>query len=135
MSALTDIAVDIKNVVYSQVFGAGLDKSDHLEYILFGHAPEFFLAHVIAAPPDFDQVLSVKIDNPPAPDELARGVRVSLLEQGQLFIQETEGRRKASRRRATLPERINSWRWIFMQGRSSIWKRGAGFGDDAWGML
>jgi hypothetical protein len=78
IDALSDIQITIKSVVYAQVFGPGLNKSDHLEYILFGRDPEFFLAHVIAAPPDFDQVISVSIDNPPTPEELARGVRVSV---------------------------------------------------------
>lgn len=81
IDALTEIQVNVKRVVYAQVFGPGLDKSDRLEYILFGREPEFFLAHVITAPPDFDQVLSVTIDNPPTPDELARGVRVSVLDR------------------------------------------------------
>ena len=81
IDTLTNIQVNIKKVVYSQVFGPGLSKSEHLEYILFGKEPEFFLAHVIAGPPDFDQVLSVRIDNPPTADEFARGVRVSLLDR------------------------------------------------------
>lgn len=81
IGALTNIQVNIKNVVYAQSFGPALNKSDHLEYILFGKGQEFFLAHVIAAPPDFDQVISVKIANVPTPDEMARGVRVSLLDR------------------------------------------------------
>ena len=87
IDALTGIQVNVANVVYSQVFGPGLDKSAHLEYILFGEGPEFFLAHVIAAPPDFDQVLSVTIENPPTPDELARGVRVSLPDRSDTAAQ------------------------------------------------
>ena len=79
IEGLTDIQINIKKIIYSQQFGPGLEKSDHLEYILFGNGPELFLAHVIAAPPDFDQILSVKIDNPPTPDEMAAGVRVQIL--------------------------------------------------------
>lgn len=81
IGALTDIQVNVKRIIYSQQFGPGLSKSDHLEYVLFGKDQEFFLAHVIAAPPDFDQIISVKIDDPPTPDEFARGVRVSLLDR------------------------------------------------------
>jgi hypothetical protein len=81
IDTLTNMHVNVKSVVYSQVFGPGVSKSDHLEYILFGKAPEFYLAHVIAAPPDFDQVIAVKIDNPPTPDELISGVRVSFLDR------------------------------------------------------
>jgi len=79
IEGLTDTQINIKKIIYSQQFGPGLDKSDHLEYILFGNGPELFLAHVIAAPPDFDQILSVKIDNAPTPDEIAAGVRVQVL--------------------------------------------------------
>lgn len=49
-----------------------------LEYLLFGKGQELFLAHQIAAPPDFDQVLSVKLDGHPfTDDELAKGVIVA----------------------------------------------------------
>lgn len=78
---LTNIDVNVKRVVYAQKFGRGFDKSDTLTYILFGRGEEFFLAHVIAMPPDFDQILSVKIDNPPSDEELNRGVRVTILDR------------------------------------------------------
>jgi len=81
IEGLENIQVNIRHIIYSQQFGPGLDKSDHLEYILFGNGPELFLAHVIASPPDFDQILSVKIDNAPTPDEITRGVRVAILER------------------------------------------------------
>ena len=32
-----------------------------LEYLLFGRGSELFLAHSIVRPPDFDQILSVKV--------------------------------------------------------------------------
>jgi len=74
IEGLSNIPVNVKNIVYSQQFGPGLEKSDQLEYILFGSSPELFLAHVIAAPPDFDQILSVRIENGPTTDEIGRGV-------------------------------------------------------------
>jgi len=76
IEGLTNIDVNVKRVVYAQKFGRGFDKSDKLTYILFGRGQELFLAHVIARPPDFDQILSVKIDNPPSDEELSRGVSV-----------------------------------------------------------
>jgi hypothetical protein len=76
ISGLTNIDVNVKRVVYAQKFGRGFDKSDKLTYILFGRGQELFLAHVIARPPDFDQILSVKIDNAPSDEELSRGVSV-----------------------------------------------------------
>jgi hypothetical protein len=36
---------------------------------------------MIARPPDFDQLLSVKIDNPPSDEELSRGIIVTVLDR------------------------------------------------------
>lgn len=81
ISGLTNIDVNVKRVVYAQPLGPGFDKSDKLSYILFGSGEELFLAHVIAEPPDFDQILSVKISNAPSDEELSRGVRVVILDR------------------------------------------------------
>lgn len=81
ISDLINIDVNVKRVIYAQKFERGFDKSDQITYILFGQGQEFFLAHVIATPPDFDQILSVKINNPPSEEELSRGVRVTLLDR------------------------------------------------------
>jgi hypothetical protein len=76
IEGLKMIDVNVKRVVYAQELGRGFNKSDKLKYILFGRGQELFLAHVIAKVPDFDQILSVKIDNPPSEEELSRGVSV-----------------------------------------------------------
>jgi len=76
IAGLMNIDVNVKRVVYAQQLGPGFDKSDKLTYILFGKGQELFLAHVIAKQPDFDQILSVKISNPPSEEELSRGVSV-----------------------------------------------------------
>jgi len=81
ISGLTNVEIDVKRVIYAQKFGRGFDKSDKLTYILFGRGQELFLAHVIATPPDFDQILSVKIANPPSEEELSRGVSVTILDR------------------------------------------------------
>jgi hypothetical protein len=78
IAGLRNIDVNVKRVIYSQQLGRDFNKSDKLTYILFGKAQELFLAHVIARPPDFDQLLSVKIDKPPSDEELMRGVRVTI---------------------------------------------------------
>jgi hypothetical protein len=78
---LSNVDVSIKRVVYAQELGEGFDKSDTLRYFLFGTRQELFLAHVVAAPPDFDQLLSVKIKNPPTDEELKRGVSVEMLDR------------------------------------------------------
>lgn len=76
IEGLIKIDVNVKRVAYAQKLGRGFDKSDKLTYILFGKGQELFLAHVIAHQPDFDQILSVKIDSPPSDEELSRGVSV-----------------------------------------------------------
>jgi len=81
IAGLANIDVNVKRIVYAQELGQGFNKSDKLSYILFGGGQELFLAHVIAQPPDFDQILSVKIDNPPSDEELSRGVRVTILDR------------------------------------------------------
>jgi hypothetical protein len=57
---LTDVDVRITRVVYARRFGRA-DKPDDLSYLLFGRGGELFLAHVITQPPDFDQILSVRL--------------------------------------------------------------------------
>lgn len=81
IAGLTNIDVNVKRVIYAQQLGRGLDKSDKLEYILFGNGQELFLAHVIATPPDFDQILSVKISNAPSDEELKHFDRVVTLDR------------------------------------------------------
>ncbi len=78
IDALSDLIVDIRSVVFAARFG-GADKPDDLTYFLFGRGSERFLAHTIRQAPDFDQLLSVRLEGPaPSDDELARGVEVVL---------------------------------------------------------
>lgn len=74
---LQDVDVSVKNVIYFREFDPEAQKSPQLEYLLFGKDQELFMAHVIAAAPDFDQILAVKItDHNFTNAELAKGVRV-----------------------------------------------------------
>src|SRR5580765_6460308 len=81
IAGLTSVDINVKRVVYAEKLGPGLDKPEKLTYHLLGNHEEFFLAHVIGAPPDFDQLLSVEIENPPAVEDLDRGVRVVILDR------------------------------------------------------
>jgi hypothetical protein len=73
------VAVTVDRILYRQAFDAGAPKSTTLDYFLFGSASEPFLAHVITAPPDFDQLLAVAFeDSQIADDRLATGVRVTI---------------------------------------------------------
>jgi hypothetical protein len=71
------VNVNIKKVVYAHMFDPTNKKPDELTYIVFGAGQELFLAHRIAKPPDFDQVLSIKAEGLQLTgEELARGVEV-----------------------------------------------------------
>lgn len=50
-------------MIYFKKFEKDAHKPAGLDYILFGSSREQFLAHLITAKPDFDQVLSVEADN------------------------------------------------------------------------
>lgn len=84
ISALTDFDVKIKRIVYLNELDGVRTKPDKLTYRLFGRPDELFLAHVIAAPPpDFDQIISVKIDGHQFTEqELKDGVEVVFLKRG-----------------------------------------------------
>ena len=80
LDPLTGVSVRAKRVVYAEEIGPpnGLSRSDNLQYIVFGHGSEMFLAHRITAAPDFDQLLRVKISGHAfTEDELLRGILVT----------------------------------------------------------
>ena len=66
----------VVSIVYFHQFEPNAQPLAQLEYLLFGKAPDLFLAHVITRPPDFDQILGVTIKGAaPSPDDLRRGIR------------------------------------------------------------
>jgi len=70
--------VNVRKVVHFHKFVPGAPKPAQLQYILFGKGPETFLAHFIAQPPDFDQIISAKVIGPMfSDDELSNGIKVS----------------------------------------------------------
>ena len=73
---LTDVKVRVTDVVYAKK----LDQSgtfDELRYVLFGRGDELFLAHLLSQPPDFDQIVSVRLVGlRPDEDELKRRIDV-----------------------------------------------------------
>lgn len=78
---LTDVNVQISKVIYARRLGRS-GRPDELSYFLFGHENEMFLAHQISEPPDFDQVLSVRLEGmKPDEEEMQRGVEVVLLDR------------------------------------------------------
>jgi len=74
---LQDVEVSVKRVSHFREFDPKAKKSPQLEYLLFGKGQELFLAHLITAPPDFDQILAVKVtDHKFTNEDLAKGVPV-----------------------------------------------------------
>jgi hypothetical protein len=73
---LTEVTVRVTDVVYAKK----LDQSamlDDLSYKLFGRGDELFLAHLLGRPPDFDQIVSVRLVGlHPDDDELKRRIDV-----------------------------------------------------------
>lgn len=70
--------VNVVNVVHFHKFIPGAARPTQLQYILFGKGPETFLAHFIAAPPDFDQIISVRVTGQKFSDaELSRGITLT----------------------------------------------------------
>src|SRR6478672_5565138 len=75
---LRDVQVHVTRVVHFREFDPKAKRPANLEYLLFGKGGELFLAHLIVAPPDFDQLLAVKVTGHEFTDEeLAKGVVVA----------------------------------------------------------
>jgi len=74
--------VHIENVVYFQELDPQGPELQNLEYVLFGKGQELFLAHVISKPPDFDQIVSIKVGDHQFTDEdLRHGMFVTFPER------------------------------------------------------
>jgi hypothetical protein len=72
------ITVTVRTVVHGRKFEPGASRPPQLEYLLFGRGQELFLAHLISAPPDFDQLIQVRVDTELDDGDLARGLRVTV---------------------------------------------------------
>ena len=73
---LTDVTVRVTHVIYAKKLD-GSGKPAELTYRLFGRGEDLFLAHVLAAPPDFDQILRVRLEGQlPTDVELERRIEV-----------------------------------------------------------
>ena len=96
IDGLKDVVVDVKRVVHARKFEPSEDKPEKLQYFLFGRGDELFLAHLITKPPDFDQILSVKISDPQFTDEeLNRGVSVIFQDRNNTAAQRIKENERA----------------------------------------
>ena len=58
----------IEALVHGREFAPDLPRPEALVYLLFGRGSDWFLAHMLSGPPDFDQILSVEVDAADPPD-------------------------------------------------------------------
>jgi hypothetical protein len=79
VSGLEKVAVNIQRVVHFHKFDPKAASPKSLEYLLFGNGTELFLAHSIIKPPDFDQIVSVKVSGLTlSPSDLRTTMRLSI---------------------------------------------------------
>jgi len=79
VSGLEKVAVNIRSVVHFHKFDPKAASPQSLEYLLFGNGTELFLAHSIVKPPDFDQIVSVKVRGLALnPSDLQTAMRLSI---------------------------------------------------------
>ena len=77
VDGLKDIDVKINRIVHFRKFNPLSSQPTALKYLLFGNGSELFLAHYITRPPNFDQVLSVRVNGHTFTDaELAKGIEI-----------------------------------------------------------
>lgn len=74
---IKDARLTIQNVIHFRAFDSPPARSPKIEYLLFGKSGETYLAHRIVKPPDFDQLLAVKVSGVKLTDQmLQKGLRV-----------------------------------------------------------
>jgi len=74
---LENVVATVENVVVFRKLDPRVAQLPQLAYILFGSAEDLYLAHAVTRPPDFDQILSVELqDHPLTDDDLRHGVPV-----------------------------------------------------------
>ena len=74
----SDVTVKLKQVKYFRQFKTGAKQPVMSEYLLFGNGTEQLAAHLITAPPDFDQIVALKTPLSLTDTELAKAVRLVL---------------------------------------------------------
>jgi hypothetical protein len=99
-----DVPFEVEQVIHFRRFGGATAESpgNRLRYIWFGDGDAAFLAHLVTAPPDFDQVLSVKVGSlgTTSEEDLRDGVIVEVpdrpndveakLDEGETFTGEVQ---------------------------------------------
>ncbi len=72
----SNVTVKIKRVLHFRQFKASEKQPAYSEYLLFGTPTEQMAAHLIVAPPDFDQIVAIKTPLSLTDADLAKAIRV-----------------------------------------------------------
>ncbi len=64
-----DVSATLTNIIHFRQFQETDRRNPKLSYLVFGESEDLFLAHFIAVPPDFDQIVAVRVveGSPPRP--------------------------------------------------------------------
>lgn len=72
--------VHVEQVVYFRRLPFQRPPQWNITYVPFGQGEELFAAHLITTPPDFDQIVSLQIENQPASEnEKLSGIPITLI--------------------------------------------------------
>jgi hypothetical protein len=75
---LTDVTVNVVNVIHFRKFDPHAKAVPELEYLLFGRGSELYMAHLISKAPDFDQIVPItSVSHRFSEETLRRGVRLA----------------------------------------------------------
>jgi hypothetical protein len=85
---LQNVTVTVRRVIHAHEFGVKDVRPAQLEYVLFGKGDELFLSHFISAPPDFDQIVPVKVTGRTFTEqELNQGPRITIPDRKNTSVQ------------------------------------------------
>jgi plastocyanin len=88
----SNATVDVVRVVYAHEFEFHPAPLAQLEYVLFGQGESLYLAHRITQPPDFDQILPVRIEGHVfTDDELQGGIVISVPDRANTILERLKG--------------------------------------------
>jgi hypothetical protein len=71
----------IVRILHFRELAPDLPKPAELAYVMFGSSGGLFLAHMLSAPPDFDQVLEVEVDGVPGDVDMTAGFSLSFADR------------------------------------------------------
>ena len=106
-----EVKAAVDRIIHFRKFSPEGPPLPQLEYLLFGKGTECFLAHFITTPPDFDQILAVKVAGRDfTAQELQQGVLITLPRPRECACCTDHGGRKGA---SNSPERRDNLSQIF----------------------